>query len=446
MRFFICAEPAESKETMKDVIELRQKKARLLDEAEAILDQENRTKADMNRAMALTQEAKEMQTEIEMRDEIGESRTVIPCTIPASIGDDYKGEQRVITGKGRLYRDMFPGPVSNGGFESREEFFAVVASERFDPRLKGAEERALTEGIPSAGGFSVPTEYAAWLMDNSLEAEIVRPRAQIWPMTTKTRKIPGFDGSDHTSSLFGGFSGVWLDEVDTSVRQYPKLRQLELNAKKIGIYTQASRELLEDGMSFEEQLGSAMIKAIGFYMDDAFLNGTGSGQPLGVLNDPALLVVTKESGQLANTILYANCTKMFARLHPACLSNAIWIANSTAIPQLLSMSIAVGTGGSFIPAVVQSSGRHSLLGLPLVFTEKVPALTNQGDLTLVDFSQYAVGLRRELSLDKSNAPGWTEDCEDFRVIARVDGQGTWSSAITPAHGDSLSWVVTLGAR
>ncbi len=165
-----------------------------------------------------------------------------------------------------------------------------------------------------------------------------------------------------------------------------------------------------------------------------------------MLNDPALIVVTKETNQAASTIVYENVTKMFARLHPACLKNAIWIANSTSIPQLLSMSIAVGTGGSFIPAVIQQNGQHSLLGLPLIFSEKVPALSSQGDLTLCDLSQYAIGMRRELAIDKSNVPGWTEDCVDFRVIGRVDGMGTWSSAITPDNGDSLSWAVTLGAR
>ncbi len=423
-----------------DVIEKLQKKERLLDEADSLLNKENRSQADLDNAKALTDEAKRLNEEVRETGFFDRTGPILPAP-----GCEPE-ETRTTTGKGRTYRDMFPGSLSNGGFETREEFFAVVSSGRYDPRLRGAEERVLMEGVPSAGGFSVPSEYGAWLMDASLEAEIVRPRAQVWPMTAKTRKIPGFDGSDHSSSLFGGLSGVWLEEAGTSTRQYPKLRQIELTAKKIGIYTQASRELLEDGMTFEEQLGSAMIKSLGFYMDDAFLNGDGSGKPLGILNDPALVVITKETTQAADTIIYENAIKMFSRLHPACQPNAIWIANSTCVPQMLSMSIAIGASGAFVPAVIQANGRHSLLGLPLVFTEKLQKLGDLGDLILCDLSQYAVGLRRELSIDKSNAPGWTEDCEDFRVIARVDGQGIWSSAITPEHGDSLSWCVTLEAR
>jgi len=87
------------------------------------------------------------------------------------------------------------------------------------------------------------------------------------------------------------------------------------------------------------------------------------------------------------------------------------------------------------------------LTLPaVIFTEKLPALTNQGDLLLVSLSQYAVGLRKEVSLERSIYAGWQTDESGYRAIVRVDGQGTWKSAFTPKNGDSLSWCVTLAAR
>ena len=60
-----------------------------------------------------------------------------------------------------------------------------------------------------------------------------------------------------------------------------------------------------------------------------------------MLNDPALITVDAEAGQASSTILYTNIAKMFARLHPACLSNSCWVVNSTAIPQLLLMQNVV---------------------------------------------------------------------------------------------------------
>lgn len=349
--------------------------------------------------------------------------------------------------KDRTFKGMFPNvELSNGGFKSFEEFLKTFDSGRADQRL---EFKTMYEGTPSAGGFMVPTEYGAFLLDSSLEKELVRPRAQVWPMETETRKVPAWDGNDHSSNLFGGFSGEWLAEGGTATRRTPKLRQLILNARKLAIYTQASREMVEDGVSFEAQLAKALTDAIGWYMDHAYLRGTGVGEPLGVVADPALVTITKEDAQADDTIVYQNCVKMFARLHPACLANSVWLASPDTIPQLMTMAIETiaDIAASFVPAVQRTDGGLELLTRPIIFTEKLPVLGDAGDLLLVDLSQYVIGLRREIVLDKSNAPGWTEDLQDYRSIVRCDGQGSWNKAVTPANGgNSLSWCVALGAR
>jgi len=60
----------------------------------------------------------------------------------------------------------------------------------------------MVEGIPEFGGYSVPEEYGAFLMDKSLENEIIRPRATVWAMGSETKKVPAFDGADRTNNLF----------------------------------------------------------------------------------------------------------------------------------------------------------------------------------------------------------------------------------------------------
>src|SRR5262249_21731393 len=159
---------------------------------------------------------------------------------------------------------------------------------------------------------------------------------------------------------------------------------------------------------FDGELATTLAKAIGWYLDYAFLQGSGGAQPLGVLNDPALIVVNKESGQAANTITYENVKNMLNRLHPACQKNAVWGANVGARAQLLGLVQTVknvaGTenvGGSGIPILRETAdGDFTLMGLEVEFTEKTPALSSQGDLLLADFSQYYVGLRREMSIDR----------------------------------------------
>jgi HK97 family phage major capsid protein len=267
-------------------------------------------------------------------------------------------------------------------------------------------------------------------------------------METNTRKVPGFDGGDHTSGLFGGFIGTWLAENATATEVDPKFRQIVLNAKKLACYTKASNEVIADGMNFEQTLGTALTQCIAWYLDYSFLQGLGAGQPLGLLHDPALIVVPKATGQARCSICYENLCQMYARLHPSCLNSrsCVWIANSTTVPQLMSVSITAGTAGVHYPVLKEDAGRFYIFGKQVLLTEKLLALGSQGDLVLADLAQYAIGLRKEVSLERSNAPGWLQDQTAYRAIVRCDGMGTWGKAVTPKNGDTLSWVVTLAER
>lgn len=345
-----------------------------------------------------------------------------------------------------FYKDSHPAQVSTAGFKDMHEFFSVLSSNKYDPRLE-IIRAAATTSVPSDGGFLIPPGFASQILDISLESEIVRPRARIWPMVTESLSIPGHDDFDHSSGiLFGGFSSQWLAEGSTGIATRPKYRSIQLNAKKIALFSDASRELTQSGLTFESQLLTSMIMAMGWHLDYSFIQGDGVGKPLGILNAPSLITVAKEVGQAASTIVYTNLAKMFSRLHPSCLTRSTWICNSGLIPQLLELSIPIGTAGSHVPVLTESADGFKILTRPVVFTEKANALGSLGDIILSDISQYSIGMRQELMTDRSNAPGFMEDVETYRTTLRVDGQPTWSKVFTPLHGDTQSWAVTLAER
>lgn len=306
---------------------------------------------------------------------------------------------------------------------------------------------SMVEGVPASGGLSVPEPLAAQWLDDSIESEIIRPRATVWPMDSATRKVPGWDCNNQaTGELFGGFKMEMLAEEGTGNKQTGKLRSIELAARKGAIFVDVSAELIEDGLGFEAQLDRAMKTSIGYGLDNLWINGTGAGQPLGIRNDPAKVQVAKATGQAANSIIWENVTSMFARMYPAGQRRAVWICNNNAIVQLLTLSMSIGTGGEVIPVMNEESGQFKILGRPVIFTSHMPTVGDADDIMFCDLSQYAIGMRRELRLEKSNIPGWTSDLMSYRALLRFDGMGTWNAPITPENGDTLSWCVGLAER
>jgi HK97 family phage major capsid protein len=394
--------------------------------------------AAIERAATLTRELAD--AEREQQAELEEARALFAAR------DD--GEQRPMAAKGFKWSQIFPAANASDlhGFESSVEYFAVLNSGRFDPRLRAA---TMKEGTGSGGGYSVPDGVLAPWWNTAIEGAIVMPRATIWPMTSDTRSVPAVDMMDRTSDV-GGFSIAWKAEAATGDYQTIKLRRVKLNARKGMILAEASNELIADGVGLGEQLNNSLALGMRYGLDQNFLFGAGGAEPLGVLhaNAGATIAVTKEAGQAAATIVYANILKMFSRLTPASYGAAVWVAHISTIPQLMTMSVTVGTGGSVVPALTQdANGNFRLLTIPLIFSEKMKPVGTRGDILLADFSQYFVGLRKDVTIEQSAHVGFTRDTNTYRVSLRMDGQPNIQAPYQPPNSaDTISPFVTLEAR
>jgi HK97 family phage major capsid protein len=247
-----------------------------------------------------------------------------------------------------------------------------------------------------------------------------------------------------SGELFGGFKMEILAEEGTASKQTGKVRLIHLNAKKGAIFVDISSELEADGMGFEDQLTNALIKSIGYGIDKYCLTGTGAGQPQGVFNSACLISVAKETGQAADTICYANLTAMYARQLNK--DKAVWLFNSDCVPSLMELTVAIGTAGSHVKVMNEKDGKFTIFGRPVYFTPHMKTIGDKGDSGFIDFGAYALGMRKEMSIDKSIAPGWTKDLVSYRIIIRFDGMGVLSEAVTPENGATLSPFVSLNER
>jgi HK97 family phage major capsid protein len=345
-------------------------------------------------------------------------------------------------GTGPRYAEMFGrNNLDTAGFRSFGEFALAV-----DKGLWSAGMRALMTGGDTTGtGLMIPPQYASELWDMSLENEVVRPRARIEPMTSDIKTIAGLTHDDGRDAPFG-ISGGWTTAGAEITPDDAIVRAISLYAHKLAMLLQISSEAASDGTAIDQQLTVAMSRGLGWLLDKAFLTGTGVGMPMGVLVSPATVSVAKEVDQTPGTIVAENLDKMFSRMAPGSVNNSVWIINNSAIPQLLGLYRGMALGGEVIPVLNQTGGTFTILTRPVVFTEKLPALGTKGDVLFADLSQYVVGLRQEIVIEKSVTPGFTRDTIYYRGKVRAAGMSTWAAAYTPLNGLSLSPFVTLDAR
>ncbi|HEY6180241.1 MAG TPA: phage major capsid protein [Kofleriaceae bacterium] len=353
---------------------------------------------------------------------------------------------RVRPGK-RSYAELFPKAARTmDGWSSGSEFLAVVGHGIHDPRLRIAAATMTGDDAPG-GGYAVPSQLVAAWLDASLEDEIIRPKATVWPMVTRERTVPAVDISDRSGGDVAGLSIQWAAEGGEMDLQTAKIRKIKLVAKKGSILAEASNELLADGIGYDAQLTGVFQTALSFGLDKSFLWGIGGGQPLGAFSSGAMIDTDKQAGQDNRTIVYENLVAMQARMAPANFARSVWLAHPSTIPQLSTLVVTAGTGGSHIPVMTTQSGQFVILTRPVIFTEKMKPLGQRGDIGLFDFSEYVIGLRRDVAIDRSMHVGFSRDVMTFRLTIRIDGQPNIQAPYQlPDNADSVSPFVTLEAR
>lgn len=356
--------------------------------------------------------------------------------------------------QGAAYNPHASGAVMDKMFNSASEFFAAAWSANPDPKIHAKMQQIRNDYssiIPADGGHLVPETLRSQLLQMALEMSVVRPRATVVPMESARVPFPMIDVTSHATSVFGGMIAYWGEESAALTQSNPRFGKVVLEAHKLTGFAMVPNELLTDSIiSFSALIESLWPRCLAFFEDIAFMSGSGTGEPLGFLgsNNPAAIAVDAEAGQAADTVELFNIVKMYARMLPTSLNSAIWICSPRVLPQLFTMALNVGTGGG--PVMLTNAAGPApmtILGRPLVVSEKASALGNRGDISFVDLSYYLVGDRQQMTAATSTDFRFQNDQTSYRIIQRVDGKPWIQSALTPQNGDeTLSPFVELAAR
>ena len=131
----------------------------------------------------------------------------------------------------------------------------------------------LQEGVDADGGYLVPEEYDRRLIDTLSEENIMRRLATI--ITTSGEHKINIAATKPAAS--------WIEEGGALTFGDATFSQILLDAHKLHVAIKVTEELLYDNaFNLEGYILDQFGKALGNAEEDAFLNGDGSGKPLGL--------------------------------------------------------------------------------------------------------------------------------------------------------------------
>ena len=220
-----------------------------------------------------------------------------------------------------------------------------------------------------------------------------------------------------------------------------------------------TEELAEDAPSLNGFLNRKVPEHMTAAINTAILNGTGAGQPTGVLQSNALVSVAKQGSQVADTVVAQNIIDMWSRMYAPCRARSVWVINQDVEPWLYGLTLpgrsntgAAVTGyGSQLyipPGGLSATPYGTLMGRPVLPLQAAQTVGDLGDIMLLDLTQYLTviksgGIRSDVSMHLY----FDYDTLAFRFIFRVGGESWWNAAITPENSSStLSCFVALAER
>jgi len=333
----------------------------------------------------------------------------------------------------------FKQPQQAKRFQGFGEFMGKVKS-------RNMEIKDLAEGSGDTGGYLVPDEFSNEILKVELETSVVRNNgARVLNMNSAILRVPALSVYNNASGqIYGGATAFWGSENTAITESNPTFDRVNLEPKKLTGYVEDSNELEQDAITNMGTLLTQMFgEVLAFEEDDAFINGDGVNKPLGILVAPSLVTVSRATTSAVST---ADVINMIARFRGS-MDRAVFLVNQSTLPSIYKLK---DENNNYIwhpgmNASVAGKAMGTLYGIPLVVTEKCPAVGTKGDIILADFGHYLIGDRGGLRTDYSQHYKFQSDQMAYRVIKRVDGQPWLKQAITPRRGGAtLSPFVAIG--
>jgi HK97 family phage major capsid protein len=305
------------------------------------------------------------------------------------------------------------------------------ARERLTQGIEGlnAEGKAMTEGTQAQGGYLVRPQ---------IERQIVLARELDNVLRGLCSKLNVTTNAIQLDQLGLTTTAGWVAELATK----PESTGMTLATVTANVFTAAglatiSNQLLQDSNPAIDGLVTAdLAKRLVALEETAFIAGTGTGQPLGILNTPgigATALTATDVLSLLDAILDAVAAVETSHGAPSAI-----LMHPRTWTRILKSRDAQGAyyidpaGGPQDPRTGQRGPVKSLWGYPVVTSNRIPtnlgAGTNESRVIVADFKEALILDRQGITVDESSHVYFTTNQTVFRAEERVG----FTAARTPA--------------
>lgn len=278
---------------------------------------------------------------------------------------------------------------------------------------------ALKEGTDPDGGYLVPDEFEKQLIQKFHEANILRSISNVIQTNSGEHKIPVV-ATEGTAS--------WMEEEAAYTESNTQFSQVSLGAHKLGTLIKVSEELLNDSaFDLMGYLSEEFGRRLGDAEEKAFLTGTGSGQPTGMLNDTtgATLGSTAKS---STDINFDDLIDLFYSLRAPYRKNAVFIMNDDTVKAVRKLK---DKNDQYIwQPSVQAGQPDRILNCPVLTSQYMPTLAASNKPVLFgDFNYYWIADRQGRTFKRLNELYAVTGQVGFLGSQRVDAKVILPEAI-----------------
>lgn len=384
---------------MSKVIEMRQKRSDIWDQAKDFLD----THTDENGLMSAEDTAQYERMEKDVVD------------LGHAIERMERAEQME-----RMLNEPVDHPLTSkpdrGNFDVKKGIKSEAYKTVFWNQMRGRSNyevrNALQVGTLSEGGYLCPDEFERTLVQALEEENVMRGLVHVLSTSSGDRKIP---------LVISKGTASWIEEEAQIPESDDVFGQVTLSAHKVGCMIKISEELMHDSaFDMSAYIAHEFARRVGAAEEDAIINGDGNHKPTGLLHDTngAQLGVTTAA---AAAITADEIIDLQHSVRSGYRRKGVFVMNDATISLLRKLKD--GNGHYLWQPNVLYGQPDQLLNTKVITSSYMPLPTAGNKAILYgDMNYYWLADREGRSLARLNELYAATDQIGFKITQRVDGR------------------------